>query len=129
MRYLLDTHTVLWFLEDSEQLSEKAAAVIENRDSDNRIVISVASLWEFTIKHDLGKLRFEGGVTSFRAMIDANGWIVLPIAQSHLENLPGLPPVHRDPFDRLLVATAKSEGIPIVTTDKSIREYDVPCVW
>ncbi|MDR1730544.1 MAG: type II toxin-antitoxin system VapC family toxin [Synergistaceae bacterium] len=129
MKYLLDTHTVLWFFEDSKQLSEKAAGVIEDSDPDNGIVISVASLWEFTIKRSLGKLHFDGGVTNLYAMIETNGWTVLPIAQSHLESLSDLPPIHRDPFDRLLVATAKSERMSIVTTDRNIPRYGVPCVW
>jgi PIN domain nuclease of toxin-antitoxin system len=129
MRYLLDTHAVLWFLEDSERLSEQAARVMEGSKVQSSIEISVVSLWEFAIKHSLGKLRFDGGVANLRAMIEANGWKVLPIAQSHLENLSGLPFLHRDPFDRLLIATAQFEGIPIVTADENIHEYDVPWVW
>jgi PIN domain nuclease of toxin-antitoxin system len=129
VRYLLDTHAILWFLEDSEKLSEQAAAVIESGEAQNSMVISVVSLWEFAIKHSLGKLRFEGGVTNLRAMIDANGWEVLSIAQSHLEGLSDLPFLHRDPFDRLLIATALSEGMTIVTADENIRGYDVRWVW
>jgi PIN domain nuclease of toxin-antitoxin system len=129
MRYLLDTHAVLWFLEGSEKLSERATAVIESDQARNGIGISVASLWEFTIKHSLGKLRFDGGVTSLRAMIEANGWVVIPIAQSHLEGLAGLPFLHRDPFDRLLIATALSERMTIVTADENIHRYDVRWTW
>jgi PIN domain nuclease of toxin-antitoxin system len=119
---------VLWFLEGSEKLSEKAAAIIENGGKE-QIGISVASLWEFTIKHSLGKLRFDGGITNLRAMIEANGWKVLPIAQSHLEGLSALPVLHRDPFDRLLVSIALSEGMTVVTADANIHKYDVLYEW
>jgi PIN domain nuclease of toxin-antitoxin system len=129
MRYLLDTHTVLWFLEDSEKLSEQAAAIIEDNQDQGGIGISVASLWEFTIKHNLGKLRFDGGVANLRAMIESNEWDVMPIAQSHLEGLSNLPFLHRDPFDRLLISTARSEGMTLVTADENIHGYDVRWIW
>ncbi|MDR1088424.1 MAG: type II toxin-antitoxin system VapC family toxin [Coriobacteriales bacterium] len=129
MRYLLDTHTVLWFLNDSEKLSKQATAIIEDNQTQDDIVISVASLWEFVIKHSLGKLSFAGGVANLRIMIEANSWDVIPIAQSHLERLSDLPFLHRDPFDRLLSATALSDGMTLVTADDSIHSYDVPWVW
>jgi PIN domain nuclease of toxin-antitoxin system len=91
MRHLLDTHTVLWFFDDSEKLSEQVADIIESKQPSGDIAVSIASLWEFTIKHSLGKLRFDGGVTNLRAMIEANGWNVLPITQSHLKALSDLP--------------------------------------
>jgi PIN domain nuclease of toxin-antitoxin system len=129
MRYLLDTHTVLWFLEGSEKLSEQATAVIEDTQVQDSLNISVASLWEFSIKHSLGKLHFNGGVANLRTMIEANGWDVMPIAQSHLEGLSDLPYLHRDPFDRLLIATALSEGMTIITADENIHSYDVRWIW
>ncbi|MDR2486569.1 MAG: type II toxin-antitoxin system VapC family toxin [Clostridiales Family XIII bacterium] len=129
MRFLLDTHSILWFLEDSKRLSEQAAVLIENSQAQNSMAVSIASLWEVTIKHSLGKLQFDGGVANLRAMIDTNGWSVLPIAQSHLESLSSLPFLHRDPFDRLLVATALSESIPLITVDENIRRYGVQCIW
>jgi PIN domain nuclease of toxin-antitoxin system len=129
MRHLLDTHTVLWFLLDSESLSDPAAAIIEGERASEGIVVSIASLWEFTVKHSLGKLQFEGGVASLRSMIDANGWDVLPVAQRHLEALSGLPYLHRDPFDRLLVATALADVLTLVTADENIHGYGVPWVW
>jgi PIN domain nuclease of toxin-antitoxin system len=126
---LLDTHAILWFFEDSEQLSETAAAIIENKQEQNSVGVSVASLWEFTIKHSLGKLQFDGGVANLRTMIEANGWTVFPIAQSYLECLSGLPFLHRDPFDRLLIATAQSEGMSLITADENIHGYDIPWEW
>ncbi|MDR1265277.1 MAG: type II toxin-antitoxin system VapC family toxin [Propionibacteriaceae bacterium] len=129
MRHLLDTHTVLWFLWDSKRLSDAAAAIIEGRRPTDGIAVSVASLWEFTVKQSLGKLKFEGGVASLRTMVDANGWDVLPIAQRHLEALSDLPYFHRDPFDRLLVATALADDLTLVTADENIRGYAVPWAW
>jgi PIN domain nuclease of toxin-antitoxin system len=129
MRHLLDTHTILWFFDDSEKLPDQAADIIKGKQPSDGIAVSIASLWEFTIKHSLGKLRFDGGVTNLRAMIEANGWDVLPITQSHLKALSGLPYLHRDPFDRLLVAAALSDGLTLVTADENIHAYDVPWVW
>jgi PIN domain nuclease of toxin-antitoxin system len=129
VRHLLDTHTVLWFLWDSKRLSDAAAAIIEGRRPTDGIAVSVASLWEFTVKQSLGKLKFEGGVASLRTMVDANGWDVLPIAQRHLEALSDLPYFHRDPFDRLLVATALADDLTLVTADENIRGYAVPWAW
>jgi PIN domain nuclease of toxin-antitoxin system len=129
MKYLLDTHAVLWFLEGSEKLSEQAATIMEGHQTQNGIGISVASLWEFTIKHSLEKLHFDGGIANLCAMIEANEWDVMPIAQSHLECLSDLPFLHRDPFDRLLIATAQSEGMTLVTADEHIHGYDVRWAW
>jgi PIN domain nuclease of toxin-antitoxin system len=129
MRYLLDTHTALWFLEDSEKLSKNAATTIESVKEQSDICISIASLWEFTIKHNLGKLRFEGGLPNLCALIEINGWTTLSIVQGHLEYLSVLPMLHRDPFDRLLIATALSEKMTFVTADENIQNYDVMWVW
>jgi PIN domain nuclease of toxin-antitoxin system len=129
MRHLLDTHTILWFFDDSEKLPEQATDIIEGKQPSDGIAVSIASLWEFTIKHSLGKLRFDGGVANLRAMIEANGWDVLPIAQSHLKALSELPYLHRDPFDRLLVATALSDDLTLITADENIHAYDVPWAW
>jgi PIN domain nuclease of toxin-antitoxin system len=129
MRHLLDTHAVLWFLEGSEKLSDTAAEIIEGGHAAGSVCVSVASLWEFAIKQSLGKLRLEGGVAALRAVVDANGWRVLPIAQPHLERLSELPLLHRDPFDRLLIATALSDGMTLVTADRNIHGYDVPWAW
>jgi PIN domain nuclease of toxin-antitoxin system len=129
VKYLLDTHTVLWFFEGSEKLSEKAASILEGDARQNSIGISVASLWEFTVKHSLGKLRFDGGVTDLCAMIEANGWYVLPITQSHLGELADLSPLHRDPFDRLLIAVALSERMTFVTADENIQSYGIRWIW
>ena len=127
MKYLLDTHAFLWYFEDSDKLSETAANIIENTDAPK--FVSIASLWEFAIKYGLGKLRFDGGYSHLWEMITKNGFIILPIAQSHLAEIIELPLIHRDPFDRLLVATAKAEGMTLLTADENIHQYDVQFVW
>ena len=127
MKYLLDTHAFLWYFEDSDKLSEVAANIIE--DAEMPKYISIASLWEFTIKYDSGKLRFDGGLSQLWEIIMRNGFIVLPITQSHLASLISLPFIHRDPFDRLLVAAAMAERMTLLTADENIHRYDVPSVW
>ena len=128
MKYLLDTHAFLWYFEDSDKLSETAAAVIENAAMQK--FVSVASLWEFAIKNSMGKLDFENGLGNLWEMILQNRFVIISITQSHLLNVTAsLPFIHRDPFDRLLVATAKIEGMTILTADENIRKYDVLSEW
>jgi PIN domain nuclease of toxin-antitoxin system len=127
MRYLLDTHALLWYFEDSEELSETAAAVIE--DSNAQKFVSVASLWEFSIKSSIGKLRFEGGLDALWMMVTNNDFTILPILQPHLSGLSGLPFLHRDPFDRLLIVAAIAEDLIILTADESIHQYNTSWTW
>jgi PIN domain nuclease of toxin-antitoxin system len=127
MKRLLDTHMLLWYFEDSDRLPDSIAAEIERTDTQN--FVSVASLWEFAIKHSTGKLRFEGGISAFWKMVTANEFGILQINEPYLIKLSNLPFLHRDPFDRLLVATAIVEDMTILTADESIHQYDVKCVW
>jgi PIN domain nuclease of toxin-antitoxin system len=127
MRRLLDTHTLLWYFEDSDRLPDSIAAEIESAETHG--FVSVASLWEFAIKHSMGKLHFDGGISAFWKMVTANEFGILQINEPYLIKLSGLPFLHRDPFDRLLVATAMVEDMAILTADESIRQYDVKCVW
>jgi PIN domain nuclease of toxin-antitoxin system len=127
MRYLLDTHVLLWYFEDSPKLPESVAAIIECVDTQK--AVSAASLWEFTIKSALNKLRFEGGLAVLWGMIAGNGFTILPIQEPHLSHLMRLPFFHRDPFDRLLIATAVAEGMTLLSADENILKYDVQCTW
>jgi len=127
MKRLLDTHILLWYFDDSDRLPDSIAAEIERTDTQN--FVSVASLWEFAIKHSTGKLRFEGGISTFWKMVIANEFGILQINEPYLIKLSTLPFLHRDPFDRLLVATAIVEDMTILTADESIHQYDVKCVW
>jgi PIN domain nuclease of toxin-antitoxin system len=89
----------------------------------------VASLWEFAIKLSLGKIDFDGGITHLRGLIKQAGFIVLPVSESYLESVITLPFIHRDPFDRLLIATAKTDDMTILTADENIQMYDVSWLW
>ena len=124
---LLDTHTAIWFFNGSPSLSETAKQAI--LDPNNRISISVASVWELVVKINVGKLEFSGGVAGFLKLIDNNGFRLLNIASKHLIELERLPLHHRDPFDRILIATAISERLSFVTADRNMPLYSLQCVW
>jgi len=128
MRLLLDTHSFLWFIAGSSNLSVAARALIEA--GDNEKSVSIASFWEMAIKLSLGRLAvaqpFE---TMMRAQLDQNGFGLLPITLSHLATVSTLPFHHRDPFDRLLIAQAKVEQLQVVTADPAFDTYAVGRLW
>jgi PIN domain nuclease of toxin-antitoxin system len=126
-RLLLDTHTAIWFLNGDDQLSDAAKDAIQN--ADNSCLISMASIWELQIKMNLGKLRFDDGMDGFINLAEDNGFHLLPIEVEHITATSSLAFIHRDPFDRLLIATAISESISIVTADKNIYQYPVDYIW
>jgi len=124
---LLDTHTAIWFFDGSSNLSQAAKQTI--LDPNNRISVSLVSVWELAVKINVGKLKFAGGVAGFLKLIDSNGFQLMNITTGHLLELERLPLHHRDPFDRILVATAISEGMSFVTADKNMSLYLLQCVW
>jgi PIN domain nuclease of toxin-antitoxin system len=126
-RYLLDTHTAIWFFNGDAKLSAKAQQII--RDRSNPVYLSIASACEVAIKLGLGKLDIAGRTADFINDAETNGFIFVPIKTSHLSVLESLPLIHRDPFDRLLVATAISEEMTFITADENIARYDVPLIW
>ena len=128
MNVLLDTHTILWALaDDEEKLSRRAKEAILSPS--NQKFVSLACAWELAIKISSGKLSFEGGIENFAHQVYSNGFLLLPIECSHIARVAALPFYHRDPFDRLLVATALCEGLAIITADEYIPAYGVPCIW
>jgi len=127
MKYLLDTHTALWLFEGNEKLPHTVRNIIF--DAENEICVSVASAWEVAIKTSLNKLGFDGGVSLFLTAIESNNISLLGIASGHVKIVEELPIIHKDPFDRLLIATALAEGLTIVTIDENIQKYDVQWVW
>lgn len=124
MKNLLDTHTLLWFL-NGEKLSAKTKDLIIN----SKNYISVVSLWEVAIKMNIGKYSFDGGFSSFRELVKNNGFNVLPIEDEYMKLLFALPLIHRDPFDRLIIATALAKDLTIITIDENIQKYDIKWVW
>lgn len=127
MRLLLDTHVLLWHFEDSVSLSKTAKTAVN--DPSNQLFISVASLWELSIKISLGKLRLEVPIREMVAGYVKTGTTILSIAEEHALATGSLPWHHRDPFDRMLVGQAQLEGLTILTFDPLVRQYDVPNVW
>ena len=128
MKLLLDTHTALWWVNEHEKLSAKARAML--LDDAHELFISIVSAWEIAIKVSLGKLHeFDGGVKTFLAKTEEMPIDLLTVMPRHVEMVETLPLIHRDPFDRLLVATAKAEGMTLLTADENIHQYDVPFVW
>ena len=127
MRYLLDTHAVVWHFNDSTKLSPKVAEIICNPE--NSIYISSVSLWEIAIKMNLGKLDLDFMLDELLVEIKDGDFDILQIENKYLNKLSELPYIHKDPFDRLLIATALTEDLTIVTTDENIQKYDVNWVW
>ena len=127
MDLLLDTHTVLWVLSDDDKLSAKAKSEILSPD--NNKYVSLTSAWEVAIKVNLDRLSFEGGAARFLYQIEKDRFKLLPICAEHIVRVETLPLHHKDPFDRLIVATAVVEGMAIVTTDANIHLYDIECIW
>ncbi|OCQ98794.1 twitching motility protein PilT [Nostoc sp. MBR 210] len=128
MRFLLDTHTFIWFVTDSPQLSTTAKILIE--DEYNEKCLSLASVWEMAIKCSLGKLSFNLPLHTFvEQQIQQNSIDLLSIQMPHLAIVATLPLHHRDPFDRLLIAQAIAEGIPIISADVAFNAYSIRRLW
>jgi PIN domain nuclease of toxin-antitoxin system len=128
MQVLLDTHSFLWWIEDSPNLSEKARRIIE--DGNNQILVSAASAWEIATKSRLGKLRLPANPEAFVSdHLQANAFQPLPITVSHALHTASLPLLHRDPFDRMIIAQGQLERVPILTSDVLIHQYDVTSIW
>jgi PIN domain nuclease of toxin-antitoxin system len=121
---LLDTHALLWWWLGSKRLGAGASAAIGDRK--NEVLASVASAWEIELKRALGKLRWDG---SFRAELAAEGFALLDLRLAHVESLRRLPPHHRDPFDRILLAQAMHEEAVLVSGDATLARYGVPLLW
>ena len=128
MKLLLDTHVMLWWVNEYEKLSAKAKSMLLNND--NILYLSIVSAWEIAIKTSLGKLAdFEGGVKKFLDMADYLPIHILPVKPHYIEIVEALPFIHRDPFDRMIIATASVEGMTILTVDDNIHSYDVLAEW
>lgn len=128
MRLLLDSHAFLWFLEGSALLGANARKAIE--DASNSKYVSHATAWEIAIKVSLRKLELAVSYEElFPGAVDANGFEVLQPDYSHFHELLKLPFHHRDPFDRLLIAQAKSEGMTLVSCDSQFAAYGIPVLW
>jgi PIN domain nuclease of toxin-antitoxin system len=128
MRLLLDTHAFLWFIQGSQNLSETAINLIE--DQRNQKLLSIASLWEMSIKVSIGKLDVGMAIAELVSReVYGNGFEVLAIQANHLDELTKLVFHHKDPFDRLIIAQALAERMPVVTRDEAFGRYPVSILW
>ena len=127
MEYILDTHTFLWFLEGSDQLSHKVKSEI--KDIKNSCFISIASLWEIAIKSSLGKLNLKFPFENLTSYLAANDIEILPVTFDHIKELKNLDFHHRDPFDRLIISQAIKENLTIRSRDSNFFRYPVKIVW
>jgi len=123
VRLLLDTHAVLWWQNDDRRLPKAARAAIATAEV---VYVSAASSWEVAIKQGLGRLRL---AEPFAATVAADDFTELPISFAHAARLAVLPPRHRDPFDRMLVAQALVEQATLVTKDRALSTYGIDVLW
>lgn len=124
MILLLDTHLLLWAVGMPDRLSTAARALLE--DSDNQLSFSAASLWEIAIKRGLGRADFQVDPRLLRRGLTDNGYRELAITGEHALQVDSLPLIHKDPFDRILVAQAMAEGITLLTSDDTVARYPGP---
>jgi PIN domain nuclease of toxin-antitoxin system len=122
-RFLLDTHTLIWWAEGSPRLPPATDARIRRA---NLVFVSIASAWEIAIKASLGRLTVP---MAFEDILDEAGFVLLPVTLVHTNEVARLPHHHRDPFDRMLVAQARAEHLALVSHDRVLRQYDVQILW
>jgi PIN domain nuclease of toxin-antitoxin system len=131
MKILLDTHTLLWFIEGDSQLSQKAKKLIE--DSENRVYVSFISFFEMSIKLKIGKLHLTKSLKEIYQDTLTAGIEIMDLDFNHIETYQSVPlyPDHRDPFDRILIATALHENLPIITIDEKFENYKhiINVIW
>lgn len=129
MNYLLDTSSFLWFVYDDKRLSAAAVELLE--DSSNAIYLSLASIWEIAIKVNLGRgLELRQPFPQFiDDQLNRNRFQLLNINISHLKRVADLPLVHRDPFDRLIIAQSQVEGLPVISNDAAFDNYPIQRIW
>jgi PIN domain nuclease of toxin-antitoxin system len=128
MKALLDAHAFIWWVLDMPKLSETCRSIVS--DGDNDIAVSVATSYEIAYKAELGRLTLPESPEAYvRDRLAANGFSSLAIELAHALRAASLPRIHGDPFDRLLVAQAQIESLPILTADPAISRYDVETIW
>lgn len=124
--FLIDTHTLLWYLKDSPELSKNSTEIINTEPT---IFVSIVSLWEIAIKKSIGKLQIDKSISEIEDLCIKKEISILPIKSKHLDYLELLEKIHNDPFDRLLICQAKTEDLCIITKDSIIPSYSVNTIW
>jgi PIN domain nuclease of toxin-antitoxin system len=126
MKVLIDTHVLLWGLQDEPKLSDRVRTLLPKAE----VWISVASLWEIIAKVQVGKLKLPTPVRDYITLkLRENGVSVLPLTFDHVRRLEELPLHHRDPFDRILIAQSLEENLPLITADALFKNYAVRLIW
>ena len=126
--YLIDTHAWLWWHIDPDKLSSKSFGLIEKADIP--IYFSVVSAWEIVIKHSINKLKLPyPPYTYVPKRLEISHMELLPVQLEHVLQVQKLPDLHKDPFDRLLIAQAKAEDLTIISDDRQLKEYSIQLVW
>ena len=126
MDTLIDTQSFIWFFENNSHLPESVRLYMERS---NRLVVSIASFWEITIKTSIRKLTIPENIAGLMDKTLANGFQILPIEREHLIVLSNLDLIHRDPFDRIIIAQSIAENMPLVSSDDVFKQYPVNCIW
>ena len=124
MKFLLDTQLIVWALYEQKRLPLQARSIMESRE--NQLTFSTASLWEIAIKRGQGKKEFQFDPRILRRTLLDDDYIELPVLGQHAVDVDTLPPIHKDPFDRILIAQAMVEGITLLTADPVIDQYPGP---
>ena len=123
--YLVDTQAIIWYVSGSNELSSTAKNIMETK----RCFFSFASLWEIAIKQAKGTLQFNIDIPKLKTVLEDVEFIYLPPTEFDVEAIKALPDIHKDPFDRLLIAQAIENNLTIVTTDSKIPQYNVKTIW
>ena len=126
MDILVDTQSFIWFFENNSHLPSSVRSFMERNDN---LMISIASFWEITIKTSLGKLTIPESIVGLMDKALLKGFKILPIERKHLITLSTLELIHRDPFDRIIIAQAIAENMSLVSSDNIFQQYPVNCIW
>lgn len=126
MKYLLDTHALLWFLFNNPNLSKNARDVITSKD---KVYTSIVTVWEIAIKRSIKKLDIEYSSSGLKELCEKENIEILPLLEKHIDLIHEMPFFHNDPFDRMIIAQAQSENLTIITKDSKFKLYDVNVLW
>ena len=128
MKFLLDTHVFIWWDSEPEKLSNRTFELCQAPE--NQLILSVASLWEIQIKSQLGKIKLNIPLAKLvEGQQISNGLLLLPVNASHVYALGNLPSVHKDPFDRMIVAQARVEALCLISHDTILKKYPIDIMW
>jgi PIN domain nuclease of toxin-antitoxin system len=125
--YLIDTHSLIWYINSDKNITRKAVNCIEN--SESLSFVSIVSFWEIAVKISMGKLAITVSFDELFALSEKYSFIILPVTFQHTKILTSLPLIHKDPFDRMIIAQAIEEKLVIITKDNDIPDYPVKTTW